>query len=123
MRKLFSKITNLKEKQRQKRRLTIRKKIIGTADRPRICAVKSNKHISLQVIDDSIAKTLFTVSSFGKQALNKGDLHDAVFVGTEAAKLLKSRNISTVVFDRAGYKYTGVIAKLADSIRDGGIKF
>jgi len=68
MRKAYGKIGNKKEQQRVKRRLTIRKKVIGTSDRPRICATKSNKHISVQIIDDSKSVSLFTVSTFGKGA-------------------------------------------------------
>lgn len=123
MRKVYAKVGNDKAQQRTKRRLTIRKKIIGSTERPRMCAVKSNKHITVQVIDDSLSLSLLTVSTFGKTkvegACNK---ESAKAVGEELAKRLKKKNISKLVFDRAGYKYTGVIEALVQSVRDNGIQ-
>ena len=66
MRKAYAKVNNEKSAQRAKRRLTIRKKIIGSTERPRVCAVKSNKHISVQVIDDTKSVGILSVSTFGK---------------------------------------------------------
>jgi large subunit ribosomal protein L18 len=123
MRKQYGKVVNKKDAQRQKRRLSIRKKVSGTPERPRICAVKSNKHISVQVIDDTLSVSLFTVSTFGKNAAAEScNIEGAKKVGTKVAALLKQKNLNTAVFDRAGYKYTGVISALVQSIRESGIQ-
>jgi len=123
MRKIYAKLKNEKAEQRAKRRLTIRKKIIGSTDRPRVCAVKSNKHISVQVIDDARSVSLMTVSTFGKAKIDGAcNKETAKLVGAELANQLKKKNISQVVFDRAGYKYTGVIEALVQSVRDNGIQ-
>ena len=123
MRKDYGKVANKKVQQREKRRLTIRKKVNGTSDRPRICATKSNKHITVQVIDDTKAVSLFTVSTFGKAAAaDSCNIEGAKKVGAKVATLLKQKSLSCAVFDRAGYKYTGVIAALVQSIRESGIQ-
>ncbi len=123
MRKQYGKVANKKDQRRQKRRLTIRNKISGTSERPRICAMKSNKHITVQVIDDTKSVSLFTVSTFGKQAAAEScNIEGAKKVGVKVASALKSKNLNAAVFDRAGYKYTGVIAALVQSIRESGIQ-
>lgn len=123
MRKQYGKVGNKKELSRIKRRLTIRKKISGTSDRPRICATKSNKHITVQVIDDTNSTSLFTVSTFGKAAVEGAcNIEGAKKVGAKVAAELKAKNLEKAVFDRAGYKYTGVIAALVESIRESGIQ-
>ena len=123
MRKQYGKVKNKKDQQRQKRRLTIRNKISGTTERPRICATKSNKHITVQVIDDTKSISLFTVSTFGKAAAAEScNIEGAKKVGTKIATIMKQKNLSSAVFDRAGYKYTGVIAALVQSIRESGIQ-
>jgi len=123
MRKQYGKVVNKKDQQRQKRRLTIRKKINGTSERPRICAMKSNKHITVQVIDDAKSVSLFTVSTFGKAAAaDSCNIEGAKKVGAKVAAVMKSKNLGAAVFDRAGYKYTGVIAALVQSIRESGIQ-
>jgi large subunit ribosomal protein L18 len=122
MRKAYGKIDSLKEAQRVKRRLSIRKKVSGTANRPRVCAMKSNKHLSVQIINDDNSTTYFTVSSFGKNAvLGKPEVR-VLEIGKKIAAQLQAKNINSAVFDRAGYKYTGIIAKLAQSIRANGIQ-
>ena len=123
MRKQYGKVQNKKDQRRQKRRLTIRKKISGTTERPRICAMKSNKHISVQLIDDTKSISLFTVSTFGKDpAADSCNIEGAKKVGLKVASMMKQKNLTTAVFDRAGYKYTGVIAALVQSIRESGIQ-
>ena len=118
MRKQYGKVANKKDQQRQKRRLTIRNKISGTSERPRICAMKSNKHITVQVIDDTKSVSLFTVSTFGKAAAaDSCNIEGAKKVGAKIASTMKAKNISSAVFDRAGYKYTGVIAALVQSMK------
>ena len=123
MRKDYGKVSNKKVQQREKRRLTIRKKVNGTSDRPRICATKSNKHITVQVIDDTKSVSLFTVSTFGKSAAAEScNIEGAKKVGAKVATLMKQKSLVCAVFDRAGYKYTGVIAALVQSIRESGIQ-
>ena len=123
MRKVYAKLKNVKAQQRANRRLVIRKKIVGSTERPRVCAVKSNKHISVQVIDDSKSVSLLTVSTFGKTKIDGAcNKETAKLVGAELANRLKKKNISQVVFDRAGYKYTGVIEALVQGIRENGIQ-
>ncbi|MDO9182169.1 MAG: 50S ribosomal protein L18 [Bacteriovorax sp.] len=123
MRKQYGKIQNKKDQRRQKRRLSIRNKISGTTERPRICAMKSNKHISVQLIDDTNSVSLFTVSTFGKDAAaDSCNVEGAKKVGVKVATIMKQKKITTAVFDRAGYKYTGVIAALVQSIRESGIQ-
>ena len=123
MRKQYGKLVNKKDQQRQKRRLTIRAKISGTAERPRIVATRSNKHITVQVIDDTKSITLLTVSTFGKAAAaDSCNIEGAKKVGAKVAEVMKSKNLNTAVFDRAGYRYTGVVAALVQSIRESGIQ-
>jgi len=123
MRKQYGKIQNKKDQRRQKRRLSIRNKISGTTERPRICAMKSNKHITVQLIDDTKSISLFTVSTFGKDAAAAScNVEGAKMVGAKVATIMKQKNLSSAVFDRAGYKYTGVIAALVQSIRESGIQ-
>lgn len=122
MRKVYGKVDKLKDLQRQKRRLSIRKKVVGTEERPRICAMRSNRHLTVQVINDGNSTTFFTVSTFGKNAVKGTTEVLPSEVGKKVAEKLKAKNIAAAVFDRAGYRYTGVIAKLAQSIRENGIQ-
>ena len=123
MRKPYGKIANKKDEQRLRKRLAIRNKVSGTPERPRICAMKSNKHITVQVIDDTKSVSLFTVSTFGKEAAaDSCNIEGAKKVGAKVATMLKKNNLNSAVFDRAGYKYTGVIAALVQSIRESGIQ-
>jgi len=123
MRKSYGKVKNKKDQQRQRKRLSIRNKISGTTERPRIVAMKSNKHISVQLVDDTKSVSLFTVSTFGKNAAaDSCNIEGAKKVGAKVATMMKSKNLNTAVFDRAGYKYTGVIAALVQSIRESGIQ-
>jgi large subunit ribosomal protein L18 len=124
MRKVRGKILNESLAKRYKRKLAIRKKVIGTTERPRICAIRSNKHLVVQVVDDSVSKTLFSVQTFGKTA-DKGLSNNkagAKVIGGKVAALLKSNKIEKAVFDRGGFQYAGVIAELVTSIRENGIQ-
>jgi large subunit ribosomal protein L18 len=123
MRKPNGKVRNASAERRLRRKLSIRKHIIGSADRPRVCVTKSNKNIFVQVIDDAESKTLFSVQTFGKNGLDvKANKEGAKTVGSKVAEQLKGKSIEKVVFDRSGYKYHGVVAALADSIRENGIQ-
>lgn len=123
MRKSLKKIKNPSKAKEQRRKLSIRKKVIGTTERPRICATKTNSNIFVQIIDDSVNKTLFSVQTFGKNAVGKtANAESAKEVGIAVGKGLIDKNIKAAVFDRNGRKYTGVIAALADSIREAGVQ-
>lgn len=124
MRKKQGKIKSESLARRVRRKLSIRRKINGTTECPRLCVTKSNKNLFVQVVDDSTSKTLFSVQTFGKNAVKVAATKDgAKEVGAKVAGQLKEKNISSVVFDRSGNKYHGVIAALADSVRENGIKF
>lgn len=123
MRKSVKTIKNPSKAKEARRKLSIRKKVIGTAERPRICATKTNCNLFVQVVNDSESKTLFSVQTFGKNAVgSSSNTESAKTVGSEVAKKLGEQNIKNAVFDRNGKKYTGVIATLADSIREGGVQ-
>ena len=102
----------------------IRKKINGTAERPRLVVFRSNKAIYCQVIDDLQGHTLASASSQEDSVDQKGNKSEqAKQVGTLIGDRLKEKNIETVVFDRAGYLYHGRVKALADGARERGIKF
>ncbi len=124
MRKYIGKINSPSLNKRYRRKLTIRKKVNGSTERPRICAIRSNKHLVVQIVDDTTNKTLFSVQTFGKNAVKGGanNVDGAKAVGAKVAELLKGKKFEQAVFDRSGFKYTGVIAALAQSIRENGIK-
>ena len=112
---------------RLRRQVRVRKKVIGTDSRPRICVFRSNKHIYAQVISDQQGKTLATVSTLSDQLAdatknNKG-VALAKLVGLSLAKVCKEKNIVNVVFDRNGFIYHGRIKAVADGAREGGLKF
>ncbi len=123
MRKSLRTIKNPSKAKEARRKLSIRKKIVGSDERPRICATKTNSNIFVQVVNDATSTTLFSVQTFGKNAVGKGsNVESAKSVGVAVAKKLTEKNITKAVFDRNGKKYTGVIATLADSIREGGVQ-
>lgn len=123
IRKQIGKIKSPSKAKIVRRKLSVRKKVVGTEARPRICASKSNANLSVQVVNDTDGKTLFSVQTFGKNAVGKGsNKESAKLVGAEVAKKLGENNIKQAVFDRNGRLYTGVIATLADSIREGGVQ-
>lgn len=123
MRKSLKKLKDDRFAKIARRKLHIRKKINGTSEAPRLCTVKTNKHISVQVIDDQARKTLFSVATYGKNGVTGApNKETAKKVGHRIAELLKKHNVAKAVFDRNGRKYTGVIAQVADAIRENGIK-
>jgi large subunit ribosomal protein L18 len=114
-----------KTSSRLRRQIRVRKKINGTAERPRLVVTKSSRHLFVQVIDDVAGKTLASASTMeadlrGAEA-NKTD--KAKTVGGLIADRAKAAGIDSVVFDRAGNKYHGRIAALADAAREGGLGF
>jgi large subunit ribosomal protein L18 len=102
-----------------------RKNLSGTAERPRLVVTRSSKHISAQVVDDNVGKTLVHASTMeGELRSQSGDKTDkAKLVGGLIAERAKAAGIEGVVFDRAGNQYHGRVAALADGAREGGLRF
>jgi len=109
-----------KELRRKKIRYGIRKKISGTAQRPRLAVFRSNKQIYAQLIDDESGVTLGAVSSL---ELKTSGVAQAKEVGQLVAKVAQEKSISQVVFDRGGYLFHGRVKALADGAREGGLNF
>ena len=116
-------LTKRERRLRIKRR--VRKSISGTAEKPRMSVFRSNKQISVQIIDDITGKTLLSISSLAKDFAEKNGnkVEQAEFVGQAIAEKAATAGISEVVFDRNGYLYHGRIKSLADAARKGGLKF
>ena len=111
---------------RLKRKNRIRRKLSGSAERPRLTVYKSLKHIYAQVVDDSSGRTLAFASSLSKELKGQDDgdkKADAKRVGTLIAQKCKAANLEAVVFDRNGFPYHGRIAAVADAAREAGLKF
>lgn len=110
--------------ERTRRHIRVRRKISGTAERPRLCVYRSNTNLYVQIIDDVAAKTLVSASTLDKEVKTKyANKAAAKEVGQLIAKRALEKNINTVVFDRGGYIYHGVVKELADSAREAGLKF
>jgi large subunit ribosomal protein L18 len=117
-------LTKLERRTRIKMR--IRKKMSGTADRPRLAVYRSNKQIYVQVVDDLNRVTLLSASSREKEVADKTGIkktEQAKLVGKLLASKCKEKGIESVLFDRSGYKYHGRVKSLADAAREGGLKF
>jgi large subunit ribosomal protein L18 len=117
--------TASRTKARLHRQVRGRKKVAGTAERPRLVVTRSSKHITVQVVDDQVGKTLAFASTTEKDLRSyDGDkTAKAKKVGELVAERAKAAGIDGVVFDRAGNKYHGRIAALADGAREGGLTF
>lgn len=112
--------TSHKEISRTRRHARVRARISGSAERPRLAVFRSNRFVSVQVIDDTVGKTL--AQAHGREfpgSLSK----QAEAVGKAIAERSKKAGIDTVVFDRGGYAYAAMIKLLADTAREGGLKF
>ena len=110
--------------ERTRRHIRVRRKISGTAERPRLCIYRSNTNLYVQVIDDVAAKTLVSASTLDKEVKTKhANKAAAKEIGQLIAKRALEKNIDTVVFDRGGYIYHGVVKELVDSAREAGLKF
>lgn len=114
-----------RNKARVKRHQRIRARVIGSTNRPRLCVYRSNKHIYVQIVDDTNACTLVAASTLDKD-FNEDkswDCNSAEMIGKNIAKKALAKGIQEVVFDRGGYLYHGRIAKVADGARNGGLTF
>lgn len=114
-------IPKTREQQRYRRHLRVRKKVTGTAERPRLVIFRSLKHISAQLVDDVARKTIATVTSTDMTGGKKTE--KSTEVGKRIAAKAKDAGITRVVFDRAGYKYHGRVKAVADGAREGGLEF
>jgi large subunit ribosomal protein L18 len=116
-----------KKLNRKKKHLSIRKKISGTSEKPRLAVFKSEKHIYAQIIDDMKGNTIASASTVDKELKKElkktWNIEAAEKVGELLAKRAVEKGISNVVFDRGGFKYHGRIKSLADSARKAGLKF
>ncbi len=110
--------------ERARRHLRVRRKISGTAERPRLCVYRSNTNIYVQIIDDVAGNTLVSASTLDKEVKTKhANIEAAKELGALIAKRAQAKKIENVVFDRGGYIYHGVVKELAEAAREGGLKF
>lgn len=113
-----------KQRKRARRKVHIRKRINGTATTPRISVYRSNNHMYLQAIDDTCGHTIASISTVEKDfASLTNNVENAKKLGLEFGKRLLEKKIKTVVFDRNGFKYHGIVKNLADGAREAGLKF
>ncbi len=120
-----NKHTAARTKSRLRRQVRGRKKVAGTAERPRLVVTRSSRHITVQVVDDLVGKTLASASTMedGLRSLDGDKTAKARKVGELVAERAKANGVESVVFDRAGNKYHGRVAALADGAREAGLTF
>ena len=119
---MVSKTNRKLERERRHRR--VRTKISGTAECPRLCVFRSNTNVYAQIIDDTKGVTLVQASTLDKEVKTKHSNKEAAKeVGTLVAKRAIEKNIKTVVYDRGGYVYHGVVKELAEAAREAGLEF
>ena len=109
---------------RTRRHIRVRRKISGTAERPRLCVYRSNTNLYVQIIDDVAGNTLVSASTLDKEIKTKhANKEAAKEVGALIANRAQDKKIKEVVFDRGGYIYHGVVKELAEAAREGGLTF
>jgi len=105
----------------------MRKRIVGTTERPRLCVHRSTRHIRAQVVDDLSSRTLVSASSLDKEVRSiikgGGNIAASKVVGKVVAERARAKGIDKVVFDRGGYQYHGRVQALAEAAREAGLKF
>ncbi|HPS20246.1 MAG TPA: 50S ribosomal protein L18 [Candidatus Omnitrophota bacterium] len=118
-----------KIERRKRRKGTVRKKIVGTAEKPRLCLYKGAKNIFAQLIDDFAGKTLCGLSTHSKaikdkmKTATKKNVSSAGILGEELAKAAVKKGVKKVVFDRSGYQYHGRVKAFAEAARKNGLEF
>ena len=113
-----------KNRKYARRRVHIRKSISGTASRPRMSVFRSNLHMYVQVIDDTTGKTLVSAGTVEKELSSlKNNVEGAAKLGEELGKRCIEKGVKTVVFDRNGYLYHGIVKAIADGARKAGVQF
>jgi len=120
--------TSTKLVARRRRHARLRKRVAGTAEKPRLAVFKSLRHVYAQVIDDSAGRTLVSASTLDKDVAGSlggpgGNVGAAAAVGAAVGKRALEKGIAEVVFDRGGYPYHGRVAALADAAREAGLRF
>ena len=117
----------LKLKRRLRRRNHVRRRVVGTAERPRLSVFRSSKHIYAQLIDDLSGVTLAAASSLAPDVRGSlkygGNIKAAQVVGKKLAEAAKEKGIAKAAFDRGHYRYHGRVKALADAAREGGLQF
>ena len=123
----MSKAAIRKQTLRKKRAWRVRKRIQGSSIKPRMCVVKSNQHIQVQLIDDQSGVTLGAISTCSKEfkntEFNRKNKASARKLGEKIAEIAREKNITTVIFDRGPFKYHGILAELANAARTAGLQF
>ena len=110
--------------ERARRHARVRRKISGTPERPRLCVYRSNTNLYVQIIDDVAGNTIVSASTLDKEVKTKhANKEAAKEVGALIAKKATAKKIKSVVFDRGGYVYHGVVKELAEAAREGGLEF
>ena len=113
-----------RSKIRAKKHYKLRNRINGTSERPRLSVFRSNDHMYAQIIDDTVGNTLVSASTLDKEIkTKKSNTEAAKEVGALIAKRAEAKKIKTVVYDRSGYIYHGVVKALAEAAREGGLEF
>ena len=108
----------------RRRHARVRRKVSGTAERPRLCIYRSNRNLFAQLIDDVAGVTLVSASTLDKDIKVKASNKEAAKeVGTSIAKKALAKGVESVVFDRSGYQYHGIIKEFAEAAREAGLKF
>jgi large subunit ribosomal protein L18 len=121
-------ITRNRSAARRRLKRSIRLRLSGTPERPRLTVYRSLRHVYAQIVDDSQGKTLVSVSDLSRDVREqfkeaKGQAGVGKLVGLLAARMALAKNITVVVFDRNGYRYHGVVKAMADGAREAGLKF
>lgn len=118
---------NDREKKRLAKHERIRKKVVGSSDRPRLCVHRSLKNFYAQIVDDTTGKVLCGVSTLNKDVAGKiksgSNIEGALILGKEFAVLAKKKGVTKVSFDRGGYLYHGRVKAFADAARENGLEF
>ncbi len=120
-------MATIRKAARQRVHQRIRKRVAGTAERPRLCIHFSGKHVYAQVVDDDVGRTLASASTIERGLVGKSKVAanraNAEKVGKTIAERLLAKKMDRVVFDRGGFLYHGKLKALADAAREGGLKF
>ncbi len=115
-----------KKAARRRRHMSIRNRIAGGSERPRLCVWASSRHLRVQIVDDEVSRTLVAVSTDEKELREAGcraNVKGAEAVGKLMAERALDKDIKKVVFDRGGFRYHGVVKALAEAAREGGLSF
>ncbi len=118
---------DLRKKARLRRKRSIRKRVLGSGQRPRLCVFRSSKHIYAQVVDDSSGYTLAAASTMEKEVKDHSGFNDKVevanFIGELVAKRVMEKGVKKIVFDRNGFLYHGRVKAVSEAARKAGLEF